>query len=333
MQGCDSNRKYKNIEPLGILLKTAREAMGVSREEAGRWILGEQKVCDLEEGIGGDFWEIRQLAGRLHIPSNALVAYLDPSDHALADCEMEIWYDLLFWKYEQAEGQLQDFYEHCDRENVAMMQVYYKLLALFLVRRECWEDERVGGLRDFVEKNMPDFEGCLRARKIFSPDEIALIVSYDRLVERETAGRLEKLYDIVYYFREVFAQEEHQHPFYAELMFAYAQDLYAVGDYMNCVEQCLEGIKVTKHFRKSVVGGELYELMSDAKTEMLKRELVEKKLMLEDQGAAKQIIMILDGYQCADAQYRAFYSGYWDGHKKGLERKMEEWKTMIGQKS
>lgn len=116
-------------------------------------------------------------------------------------------------------------------------------------------------------------------------------------------------------------------------MFGYAQDLYAVGDYTNCVEQCMEGIKVTEYFRRSVVGGELYELMTDAKAEMLKKELTEKKSVEVDQGVSGRIHMILDGYQCANAQYLAFYSGYRDGHKKEMERKMEEWKAMIGQKS
>lgn len=205
IKSCDNNEKYKDIEPLGVLLKTAREVMGLSRGEAGRWILDEGKMRGLENGLGGDFWEIRQLAGRLHIPLNMLCAYLDSEDQRLVNLETEIWYDLLFWKYDRAEEKLQCFYKACDRKNIAMMQVYYKLLALFLVRQGRWEDEKVGELQDFMGKNMPDFEKYLQVRKVFSPDEIALIVSYDRLVEREIGKRLEKLYEIVYYFREVFA--------------------------------------------------------------------------------------------------------------------------------
>ncbi len=325
--------KYRDIEALGRLLKTAREERRLSRGDVGRWVSNEEKMRSLEEGKEGDFWEIRQVVGRLHIPSNMVSAYLNPQDNALVNLELEIWYDLLFWRYGQAERKLQRFYGYCDRKNVAMMQSYYRLLALFLVRQSRWEDQRTKELQDFIEKHMPDIEKSLWAREVFSPDELSLIAAYDRLVERKAEECLKKLYSVVYYFRETFAREEHQHPFYAELMFACAQELYRLGDYVNCVQQCMEGIKVTKYFRKSVVGGELYELMADASGEMLKKELTEKKLYVPDKGVTEQIDAVLDDYLCADAQYSAFYFGYQDGHKEELERKMKGWRTMTGHKS
>lgn len=187
-------------------------------------------------------------------------------------------------------------------------------------------------LQDFVEKNMPDFEKYLRARKVFSTDELALIAAYYVLVEKEADERLKKLYFLVYYFREVFAKEEYQHPFYARLMFACAQNQYRLGDYANCVEQCLEGIQVTKYFRRTVMGGELCELMADAKGEMLKKEFAaaEEETSMMGGEREQRIRTILYDYECANALYRYCF-GYKEEHKKELERKIAQWRAMTGQ--
>lgn len=329
----EDDEKYKDIELIGILFKIVRETRGLLRSEVGRWISDEEEVRSLEEGKEGDFWEIRQMAGRLHVPSAVLSAYLNPLDKILVDLELGIWHNLLFWQYEEAEKKLERFWELCNRKNAAMLLLYYRFYAQLLIRQNRREKEKIKELQDFVEKNMPDFEKCLQTRRALSPDELALIAAYDRLVEGEPQKRLKKLYSVVYYFREVYAKEEHWHPFYAGLMFACAQEQYALGDYMNCVEQCLEGIQVTEYFRSSIMGGELYELMADAEGEMLKRELAverEKDTPVMGKKRGQWIQAILHNYESADKLYRYCW-GYKDGHKKILERKVEQWKVMTEQ--
>ena len=213
------------------------------------------------------------------------------------------------------------------------------------------EDSR--GLREFVEKEMPDFEKRLRSGAVFSPSELALMAVYYQMTQKKPEECLRKLYYIVHYYETEFAKEKEKYMFYAELRLACAQCQYELGDYVNCIKQCKEGEKVAKYFRQSTASGEFREWMADAKGEILKKELAQdekrefkgreiskeerrefyKRQLREDEERKEQVGAILEDYQCANALYDCYYFGYQEEHKAKLERKMEEWRIMLSEKS
>ena len=68
---------------------------------------------------------------------------------------------------------------------------------------------------------------------------------------------------------------EEQYPFYAMLMLIYAQCQYELGEYRGCVHQCREGLRVSVYSKFCKMGGELYELMADAKGKQMEEEIPE----------------------------------------------------------
>ncbi|MDE7212585.1 MAG: hypothetical protein K2O03_14230, partial [Lachnospiraceae bacterium] len=243
-----------------------------------------------------------------------------------------------FWRYEKAGEQLKCFYELCKKEKGFPMRVCYQLFAFLKIRQKQGTKEDRKLFQAFMEQEMPDFETRLLANKPYSLEELSLITVYYGLVEEDTAKRLKKLYCVAHCLREEFVQEEERlRSFYAELMLACAQCQYELGDYVNCIAQCEEGIKVTSRFRICVAGGELYECMADAKGKLLEEEMrrnesKEQWFVMGGEERKKRMEAVLKDYMIADALYDSFYFGYRDGYKDICNRKAERWKSMMQEK-
>ena len=341
---------YRNI---GTQVKTARCQRKWKREEVVEALLEEPDLRGIEERNEWEFWSVRILMGRLHIPTSSIIFYLSAGDNALINLEMDILCDLRFWRYEKARKEIEQFYRSCDKKNHFQMRAYYRLYMTWKVWQRQREKKEKEIFQEFMESEMPGFEERLLKGRAFAPDELALIAVYYQFIEEDTAKRLQKLYYVVYYYREEFTREQEKlQPFYAELMFACAQCQYELEDYVNCIEQCEEGIKVTKKTRICVMAGELYEWMADAKGKILEEEMDKERQrylreevrerkgpvlkekreeisLFKGMGRRKQIDEILEDYGCADVLYDMYYSKYEDKYKEQLERKMERWKTMM----
>jgi hypothetical protein len=209
------------------------------------------------------------------------------------------------------------------------------------VRQKQREEKEKEIFQEFMEREMPRFEERLLKGRVFAPDELALITVYYQFMEEDTAKRLQKLYYVVYYYREEFTKEQERlQPFYAELMFACTQCQYELGDYVNCIAQCEEGIKVTEKTRICAMAGELYEWMADTKGKILEEEMDKerrrylreevRKFWVEDRERRQQIDEVLKDYRRANVLYKKYYNGYLN-KKEELEEKMERWRITMSE--
>ena len=308
---------------IGRLLKIAREERKLTREDVAEGVIALEELRLLENGENDwDFWEVIILLGRLHIPDSAASFYLCGEDNYLLNLETEIRLDLSLWRYEMAEAKLKEYYKKRDKKNRFQIMEYWRMWADLSVR--------IGGqmqsgdmFRAFAEKEIPFLEERLHSGKLLSPNELAFITSYYRFTIGDITEQVKKLYKVVNYFHEEFATMEEQYPFYAMLMLVYAQCQYELGEYRGCVHQCREGLRVSVYSKFCKMGGELYELMADAKGKQMEEEIPEE---LEREGRIKEI---LRDYMLADTLYSVFYYNYKGNYQKKVMEKVERWKIMI----
>jgi len=308
---------------IGRLLKGAREEKNLTRDEVCAGVMAAEELRLLEDGENDwDFWEVTILLRRLQVPDSAVSFYLYKEDNDLVNLEEEIRLDLNLWRYEAAEAKLKEYDQKSDKKNELQMMEYWQMcadLAVCLGRQ--LENEDV--FKKFAAKKLPFLEERLHTRGLLSPDELAFITSYYQLTIKDTAERMKKLYPIVNYFQTEFATTKENYPFYAILMFAYAQCQYKLGEYKGCIRECEEGLRVTVSSRHCKTSGKLYELMADAKGKRMEEE------GLEESEKERRVKEILQDYALADTLYSLYYHNYKGDYEKKLMKKIEKWKTTI----
>ncbi len=178
------------LEIIGKQLQESREARKRTREEITWGFLEGVDLRRIEEGGGCDFFVLRFLMERLHIPLKLENFYLSAQDNILVNLESEMEYDLLFWRYGDVNLKLEKYYKLCDHENCLHMLVYYRFYAMLSIWRGSGDKDETGKIWNFIKRWMPNFEIRLHNREPFSLDELALIIMYYCLVEEKTEIRL-----------------------------------------------------------------------------------------------------------------------------------------------
>lgn len=180
------------LEIIGKQLQESREARKRTREEITWGFLEGVDLRRIEEGGGCDFFVLRFLMERLHIPLKLKNFYLSAQDNILVNLESEMEYDLLFWRYGDVNLKLEKYYKLCDHENCLHMLVYYRFYAMLSIWRGSGDKDETRKIWNFIKRWMPNFEIRLHNREPFSLDELALIIMYYCLVEEKTEIRLKK---------------------------------------------------------------------------------------------------------------------------------------------
>lgn len=226
------------------------------------------------------------------------------------------------WRYEAAETKLKKYDQKSDKKNELQMMEYWQMCADLAVRlgRQI-ENEDV--FKKFAKGKLSFFEERLHTRGLLSPDELAFITSYYQLTIKDTAERMKKLYQIINYFQTEFATTKENYPFYAILMFAYAQCQYKLGEYKGCIRECEKGLRMIISSKHCKASGELYELMADAKGKQMEKEGLEES---ERRGKVREI---LRDYNLANTLYSIYYCNYKGNYEQKLEEKIKKWKTTI----
>ncbi len=88
----------------------------LKREEVSEALLEESDLRRIEERNEWEFWSVRILMGRLHIPMSSTIFYLSARDNTLVNLETDILCDLRFWRYEKPQQEIEEFYRLCDRK-------------------------------------------------------------------------------------------------------------------------------------------------------------------------------------------------------------------------
>ena len=142
----------------GKQLQESREARKRTREEITWGFLEGVDLRRIEEGGGCDFFVLRFLMERLHIPLKLKNFYLSAQDNILVNLESEMEYDLLFWRYGDVNLKLEKYYKLCDHENCLHMLVYYRFYAMLSIWRESGGKDETRKIWNFIKRWMPNFE-------------------------------------------------------------------------------------------------------------------------------------------------------------------------------
>lgn len=305
------------------LIKTNREEQHLTRELLGETILSPDQLRLLENGDGKEthqnYWLLRILLGRLHLHNSSVIFYLPSKDNKLANLEMEIQRNLALWRYQKAEEQLEQFLSLIDKNNELSFLVYYQLYTELRIRQNKKTSKDTAALHQFMENKMPNFEKRLLKDRLFSSEELSLIIAYYEYTLENINTRMKKLFLVIHYFKTNYAGQEKAFPFYSSLMLAYARCQYKSEEYAGCMEHCLEGLRVTNYYRCCHVTAELYELLADSSGKLLEPKLEHKSEL------TNEIQSILQNYSAAYSLYSTFYSEYQENHKKELQKKIEKW--------
>ena len=314
-------------EGIGKILKKTREEKHLTREDVCEGIITPDTLRAVEaEEREESYWVLRALLGRLHVLDSAVIFHLDHKENQMVNMEIELYRDLLLWRYDEAESKLMDFYQLCNKKDFLQLQIYYRLHAMLRKRQNKITEEDQNEIQGFVEQAIPCFEERLKQRRLFSPDELALLIEYYECTVSDTAGRMKKLYLILTYVESEYANIERAYSFYAVLKYCFAKCQYEMREYEGCIRQCKDGLKVSEYFRVCYLNAELYELMADAQGE------IEKEASKLQQANENSIKAIVRNYMLADTVYDTFYHGYHHEHSENINRKIELWKTMISHK-
>lgn len=333
------------LEIIGKQLQESREARKRTREEITWGFLEGVDLRRIEEGGGCDFFVLRFLMERLHIPLKLKNFYLSAQDNILVNLESEMEYDLLFWRYGDVNLKLEKYYKLCDHENCLHMLVYYRFYAMLSIWRGSGDKDETREIWNFIKRWMPNFEIRLHNREPFSLDELALIIMYYCLVEEKTEIRLKKIKEVADYYQAEFAtKQERYQSFYAVLMLSCARCEYKLGDLINCISSCKEGIRVMLFVHRCVAGGELYELLADAEGKLLEGEIKAEKnreaMLNSSQGKGdrewfkdsewcQKATKIREYYEFANVLYKTYYFGYREKHWGELEEKIKRWRITV----
>ena len=91
---------------------------------------------------------------------------------------MEIQRNLALWRYQKSEELLEQFLSLIDKNNELSFLVYYQLYTELRIRQNKKTSKDTAALHQFMENKMPNFEKRLLKGRLFSSEEIYLIIEY-----------------------------------------------------------------------------------------------------------------------------------------------------------
>lgn len=302
------NEKDMVKNEIGVFIHAVMEAKGYTMEEISKGICSLSTLSRIEAGERVvDYILIEVLMERMKLAKSEYEFVLDEEDYCLYEQRENIKMLIENKNYERAEEELLR-YEKENGENFLHSQFVFFQRALLEQGKKEMEKERV---KDIFEKaiyiTVPDYKKTIEQKEILGDTEIFCVIGiYNCLNDfSEKKKKYEELYE---YFQWCRIREKLYPIPYRSAMRYYAECLYELGEFEECIKTCnevLEGLYGTSKLENRNI---IFELRAKAKEHLGFKNEEEKKQCIKD---------FLTAYYVTE-----FYGE--EGHAAELKKHVEE---------